>query len=80
MTQAGPDAIEAGVVWRHVRTAEGKVGYLPAGFLAYAGGGPALDAPPAGPTDVTGGCGARAVGRRGSRAAGRRSRVGTAPG
>jgi len=47
VAQAGPDAIEAGVVWRYVRTAEGGVGYLPAGFLAYAGGGPALSAPAA---------------------------------
>lgn len=46
VSQAGPDAVTAGVTWRQVRTAEGRVGYVPAGFLAYAGGGPASSDPP----------------------------------
>ena len=39
VVSAGADAEAAGVVWRRVRTSEGSVGYLPAGFLALVSGG-----------------------------------------
>jgi thermitase len=39
VSAAGPDAVTVGITWRHVRTAEGSVGYLPAGFLAWNGVG-----------------------------------------
>ena len=39
LSQAGADVVTAGVTWRQVRTAEGHVGFVPAGLLASAGGG-----------------------------------------
>src|SRR4051794_18542073 len=49
VSQAGQDVTTSGVVWKQVRTADGVVGYLPAGFLvalqndtvAYQGSGAA---------------------------------------
>jgi thermitase len=38
---AGPDVVTEGVRWRQVRTAEGTVGFLPAGLLAPLQGSPA---------------------------------------
>jgi thermitase len=39
VTVVGPDAVTREIVWRNVRTAEGTVGYVPAGFLTPVGGG-----------------------------------------
>ena len=43
---AGPDVVSNGTVWRQVRTAEGAVGYLPAGLLVQTSGAPVQTASP----------------------------------
>jgi hypothetical protein len=47
VSSAGPDVVTVGITWRHVRTTEGSVGYLPAGFLAWNGVGVAPSEPAA---------------------------------
>jgi thermitase len=44
VSQAGADVVLSGVVWRQVRTADGVVGYLPAGFLVALNGSTAESA------------------------------------
>lgn len=50
VSQAGADVVDNGVVWRQVRTTDGIVGFLPAGFLvALDTGSTVASAPPNGP-------------------------------
>lgn len=84
VTLVGAGVVSHGTVWRQVRTAEGAVGYLPAGFLSQTSGAPVQGAVPApAPADSrTSGVPAASVGAAPSQAeaAGPASTVATSSG